>query len=277
MVFISHILPNIEQIAREAGQIALRDFQPGLTTLATIKTKAGGSPVTSADLAVDAYLKNALEKLHPQAAWMSEETADNSERLSSDLVWVVDPIDGTRAFLTGKADWSISIALVDRGRPVLGVIYSPPYQAMFTAIKAQGVYLNKVALKVSSQYQLENARVIGPQAMVDDLQKRTFSVTMLARIPSLALRLARLAEGQADLALVSPHACDWDLAAADLMIQEAGGILSSFYGRIPIYNRSSVTHDALYAAPSGLHHFLRDIMQEWSEHRKALLLERNPV
>src|SRR3712207_3855926 len=111
--------PRLRETAREAGAIALGFFRSGLKTSARIWSKAGGSPVTEADVAVDAFLKAELSQAVPEAGWLSEETADDPARLSRELVWIVDPIDGTRAFLTGSRDWSVSIALLGGGQPVL--------------------------------------------------------------------------------------------------------------------------------------------------------------
>src|SRR5215210_4388071 len=129
----SDLMPLAREAARDAGALALRFFRSGLTTSAKIWSKAGGSPVTEADMAVDTFLKVKLSEALPEAAWLSEETADDRHRLGRDLVWIVDPIDGTRAFLSGSHDWSVAIALLSGGDPILGIVYAPAHETLFEA------------------------------------------------------------------------------------------------------------------------------------------------
>ena len=112
-------------VAREAGEIAMASFRLGAPTSARVWDKEGGSPVTEADIAVDTFLKARCAEALPEAAWLSEETVDDPARLGSDLVWVVDPIDGTRAYMAGVPDWCVCIALLSRNTPVLGIVHAP--------------------------------------------------------------------------------------------------------------------------------------------------------
>src|SRR3954470_14844262 len=119
------LVPALRETIREAAALALPFYKAGGQTGARIWSKAGGSPVTEADVAVDAFLKVRLSSLVPRAAWLSEETADDPARIGHDLVWIVDPIDGTRAFLSGHPDWSIAVALLSGGEPLIGFVHAP--------------------------------------------------------------------------------------------------------------------------------------------------------
>ena len=135
-------LDELIDAARHAGEIALLDFRLGETTSARIDTKHGGSPVTAADLAVDRYLGERLRAAFPAAGWLSEETADDPARLEKTSLLVVDPIDGTRAFLTGDPRWAVSIALVEAGRPIAGVVHAPALGQTYAAAVGGGAWLN---------------------------------------------------------------------------------------------------------------------------------------
>ena len=247
------LMPVIGDIAREAGEIAMRFFRSGLSTSARIWSKAGGSPVTEADVAVDTFLKIRLSGILPDAGWLSEETADDHRRLGRDLVWIVDPIDGTRAFLSGSHDWSVAMALLQGGEPLLGIVYAPAHGAMYQAERGAGARRNGDPIAVSRAEALDGLSVAGPQPFVDRLARKVPSLKRPPRIPSLALRIARVAEGSIDAGLVSTGARDWDIAAADLIVREAGGALTTLSGTAPVYNQPDSAHGELAAGPRRLH------------------------
>jgi myo-inositol-1(or 4)-monophosphatase len=252
--------PFVRDTAREAGRIASGFFRSGLKTSARVWSKGGGSPVTEADMAVDAFLKGQLSKRLPAAGWLSEETADDPARLDRDLVWIVDPIDGTRAFLAGIHDWSISIALLGRGRPILGIVYAPAHNALYEARRGQGATRDGKRIEVAPASRLLGVSVAGPKGLVDRLEASVGALKRPPRIPSLALRLARVAEGAVDTGLVSANSCDWDIAAGDLILEEAGGLLTRLDGTPPDYNQADPIHGELMAAPRQLHPALIEAM-----------------
>jgi myo-inositol-1(or 4)-monophosphatase len=243
---------RLEALAREAGEIAMRWFRPGERTSAAVSYKNGGSPVTEADFAVDGFLREGMARLAPGAGWLSEETEDTTERLSCAELVVVDPIDGTTAFVRGDARWAVSLAFVAEGRPVAGVVHAPALGRTFTAFKGRGAFLNGLPIMVSSRTALAGARVVAPMSLTGLLENSRYGFAIAPRAPSLALRLVDVARGANDLAIASPNARDWDIAAADVILSEAGGALAELCGGPLQYNRASLRRDTLIAAPSAL-------------------------
>lgn len=235
----------------EAAALALDLFRPGATTAARIWSKSGGSPVTEADIAVDTFLRVRLSALLPEAAWLSEETVDDAQRLSRRFVWVVDPIDGTRAYMSGSPDWAVCVALLDAGAPVLGIVHAPACDATYTALRGAGAKRSGSTIQASQLDGLAGARIAGPKPMLDALAE-TERFEAAGKIPSLALRLTRIADGTIDAGLISPDARDWDLAAADLVLSEAGGRLSDASGQPVVYNRPNPVHGMLIASNGAL-------------------------
>jgi myo-inositol-1(or 4)-monophosphatase len=247
------LMPALQETAREAGAIALAHFREGAQTGARIWHKAGNSPVTEADLAVDAFLKERLAAALPEAAWLSEETADDPVRLGRELLWIVDPIDGTRAFLSGIPDWSVSIGLLAAGRPILGLVYAPALGRLYEGTLGGGARCDGARLTGPAAGGLEGARVAGPKPMIDAIERRAGRVERLPKVPSLALRLARVAEGSIDIGLVSADSHDWDLAGADLILHESGGRLTDLHGGPVRYNQAAPIHGELVAAAEAVH------------------------
>jgi myo-inositol-1(or 4)-monophosphatase len=241
-------LASAEQLAdtvRDAGALALKTFQQPLRQW----TKGAAlSPVSEADIAVDTFLRQRLGELAPRAGWLSEETEDDPARLDIETVWIVDPIDGTRAYLAGRADWSVSAALVTRGRPVLAAIYAPVSQELFLASAGGGATLDGKRIATSAGVHVAGTKVAGPKRHINWLAEVETGAVTPPRIGSLALRLARVAQGELDVAFAGGNSHDWDLAAADLLVHEAGGALTTLTGHGLTYNRSELVHGALIAA-----------------------------
>ena len=242
---------------REAGALALQTFRGQLKSW--IKGKS--SPVSEADLAVDALLRERLLTIH-DAGWLSEETEDDPARLQRSDVWVVDPIDGTRAYLAGLPDWAISVALVNAGRPVVAALYAPVTDELFLSIAGTGATLNGVPIKASKGDQIADAKFSGPKRRLESLATIEPTIQTMPRVPSLALRLARVATGALDGAFAGPDSHDWDLAAADLLVHEAGGLISTVTGQSLVYNRPNPVHDALLAAGRARHAVLLSLIRD---------------
>ncbi len=245
-------LAFLADAAREAGAIALAFFAPGARTTAAIDTKQGGSPVTEADLRANACIERRLRPQFPDAGWLSEETIDAPERSAHPTVLIVDPIDGTRGFIAGDPRWAVSIALVVDGRPIAGVVHAPALAETYAAVLGEGATLNGRAIAASLRADFEGARIAGPRPRIDRLFGSRHRLDVVPKIPSLAYRLALIASGALDLALAKEDAHDWDIAAADLIVHEAGGALCTREHRTPRYNEPVPSHGELFAAPAGL-------------------------
>ena len=248
------LLASVIEAARTAGEMALGFFRPGERTSAAVEAKEGGSPVTEADKLVDRFLKQRLNEFAPQAGWLSEETLDTAERLSRRAIFVVDPIDGTRAFMAGDVRWAVSIALVADGRPEFGIVHLPALAETFIAVRGRGAWRNDVPICGLEPAEPRRRAYRRAQRACSGISRaRDWPSCAEPRIPSLAYRLVRVACGALDAGLASTDACDWDIAAADLILHEAGGCLSDLAGRALIYNGPDPRHGVLLAAPRRLH------------------------
>lgn len=228
---------------REAAEIGLRFARDGARTF----VKSDASPVTEADLAIDRHLFDRLGGASQAIAWMSEETADTADRLSRRQVWIVDPIDGTRGFVEGNGEWVISAALVEDGRPIAGVLLRPTTGDLYEAVRGQGATLNGQRLMVPDGPAGTTRTAAGPKPYIDALKHVAPALLRQPSLSSLALRLAYVAEGRLDAAFAKDSAHDWDIAAADLIVGEAGGTVTSFDGAIVVYNRPKPVHPPLVA------------------------------
>jgi myo-inositol-1(or 4)-monophosphatase len=241
---------RLETVMREAGELAR------VTASRPLKHWTKGhdkSPVSEADIAVNDLLRTRLSALTPGAGWLSEETEDNRSERDKPLTWIVDPIDGTRAYISGFIDWTISVALVEDGRPAVAALYAPVTEEMFLAVRGQGTTLNGVPLHAPDDDTLTGAKVAGPKRYLEWLEGLNPCILPQAKVHSLALRLTRVAHGGLDAAFASGGSHDWDLAAADLLVHEAGGALTPITGGTVIYNRPVPRHGMLVAAGRDRH------------------------
>jgi len=240
-------LKLIAEAAREAGEIALRYFKRD----PEVWWKEGDSPVSAADFAVDKFLKETLSAARPDYGWLSEETVDRSERLQARRTFVVDPIDGTRAFIGGRDIWCVSIAVVEDGRSIAGVLDCPALNEVYTAAVGEGAFGNGKTLSVGRER--NKLKIAGARPMINRLpQDMLKRVDVPAHIPSLAYRIAMVANGALDATFVKPFSHDWDLAAADLILSEAGGLLLDGKGRRPYLAGEDPEKGELAAGSGGL-------------------------
>jgi len=234
---------------REAGAMSLSLFRTELKNW----TKGASSPVSEADIATNDLIEKRLRSATPDYGWLSEESADDEARLGKRLTWIVDPIDGTRGYLAGREDWCVSVALVEDASPVLAAVFVPVSDEFFFAIRGQGATRNGVPVHATSGTGLDFSRIAGPKPLVERLNRSSGEITLYPRIGSLALRLCRVAEGRLDAAFAGGQSRDWDLAAANLIVQEANGSMTALSGDPILYNRREVTHGVLVAAGRDRH------------------------
>ncbi len=242
---------------REAGALALSMCGEPLKSWA----KGVSSVVSEADIAVDRLLRERLSAAAPGIGWLSEESVDDPARLEARRVWIVDPIDGTRGYIAGLPDWAVSAALVENGRPIMACLFAPVADEFFMAFAGAGATRNGVAIATSQGAGLANARLAGPKNLLDRLGTIAPSFTTMPRLPSLALRLARVAQGAIDAAIAGGNSHDWDLAAADLLVHEAGGALTPFDGKPLRYNCPVPRHGMLLAAGRERHAALLELLK----------------
>jgi myo-inositol-1(or 4)-monophosphatase len=241
---------QLDAAVRDAGSLALSMFGKPIRQW----TKGpSSSPVCEADIAVDTLLRQRLAGGDNGFGWLSEETADDAARLAAGYVWIVDPIDGTRAYIAGEPDWAISAALIENGRPIAACLYAPALDEFFAARTGAASTLNGKAIAATRGADLQGLRIAGPQKLLERLSSVMPPFTKLRRGHSLALRLVRVAQGASDAAFAGGNSHDWDLAAADLLVHQAGGALTPLSGGTIAYNRPVPRHGMLIAAGRDRH------------------------
>lgn len=222
---------RLEAIVREAGRIALGAW-PGNGHNPQIWHKSPDNPVCEADLAVDRFLRRELTRLLPAAGWLSEETTDAPERLHGGLIWLVDPIDGTRDFIAGRSGWAVSVALISAARPLFGMLHAPARGEFWNAEAGQGAWRNGRRLVASSRKGLSGARVPADSRSPEDSD-----LVLVDKPNSIALRIAMVAADEADLVATLRWGWEWDIGAAALIAREAGAAVTDAFGQALNYNK----------------------------------------
>jgi myo-inositol-1(or 4)-monophosphatase len=238
------VLEAVSAIVREAGAIAAGRFGTAFERW----EKTPGHPVCDIDLEVDAFLRERLTALDPEAGWLSEESLDSSDRIERRRLWVVDPIDGTRDYLSGRPGWCVSVALVEERSPLIGVLDAPARGEHWTAEKGRGAWRNGEPLRVSGRRELAGARVPAEQLPESDLD-----LVAVARPNSIALRIALVPAGEADLVATLRWGFEWDIAAAALIAAEAGARVSGALGQPLAFNSASGEAFGMLVATPDIH------------------------
>jgi myo-inositol-1(or 4)-monophosphatase len=235
------------EAARRAGALILEYYEGDYDV--RDKNQSEGSktlrdadydPVTSADRAADDSLRQDLRQAFPEYGWLSEETVDDAVRLQQETVWIVDPIDGTKEFLTGIPEFVVSIALVTNGVPVLGVIYNPSRDELYSAVEGGGTFLNGKRVFCTETAQLGAATLIvsrseDARGEIDPLREH---LAQVHPVGSVAYKLAVVAAGAADLNVSVQPKNEWDVCAGDLLVREAGGHMVDLEGEVRRYNQA---------------------------------------
>ena len=238
----------VTALVRRAGGVAMEDFRLGEATASAQWNKDDKSPVSAADLAVDAMLRDQLTRLLPDSGWLSEETGDSADRLSRDFVWIVDPIDGTRDYIRGRAGWAVSVALVHQGESIAAWLYAPARHEMLIAVKGQGATCNHAPITASQRSEMKGSRF--PAAHLPPLA-RDFEASPCPN--SIALRMIEDAFGRADVLATVRRGEEWDVAAADLIAREAGAAVSDARGAPMTYNKAEPKAFGILTTAPALH------------------------
>lgn len=240
----------LSRAVREAGTLANGYFRQNVQSF----KKPDGSDVSEADLAVDAALKLDLTTRRQDYGWLSEESPDDRSRLKYSRVWMIDPIDGTSAFLRDIPEWTVSAALVEDGVPVLGVVYNPAKEEFFHAIRGQGAFLNDEPIHTSEKSTLEGAKMIASGGLFrKKIWEEPWPEVTAEWVNSVAYRLALVAAGKGDATISLTAKAEWDLAAAAVIVDEAGGITTDHLGNPHVYNRENPKFPSLVASGKALH------------------------
>lgn len=246
-----HDLTLLRDAVRAAGEIARGYFK---TSVQVWEKSDDAGPVTQADLAVNDYLKQHLSGARPAYGWLSEETEDAPQRLTCDSVFIVDPIDGTRAFIDGQDTWAHSVAVAQQGQIVAGAVYLPMLDRLFLAEQGQGATLNDAPIRVSPRETADGATVLGAKPNFDpqhwpggqpQLQRQFRS--------SLAYRMALVAQGRFDAMLSLRNTWEWDIAAGTLIASEAGARVTNRLGHVLPFNSAAARHDSVVCAGPDVH------------------------
>lgn len=237
----------VRAAVRQAGAAIVRIADEHYQTAAT---QADRTVVTKADLEADRILREALTAAFPDYGWLSEETKDDDRRFACRRVWIVDPMDGTREFVLKIPEFAVSVALVEDGRPVLGVIYNPLNQDLYEAVQGGGTKLND--RPVQCDHALEGKPLV--EVSRSDIEKGRFAAFEndldLRPCGSIAYKLARLAAGQADSALSVTPKNEWDIAAGVILVTEAGGRVTDLDGQTYVFNqKDTLVHGVVAATP----------------------------
>ena len=243
-------LDLLRAAAASAGEIARRYFEGSNE----VWQKGHDDPVSEADIAVDRHLRETLLAARPDYGWLSEETADTPERQSARRLFIVDPIDGTRAFVAGERTWAHSLAVVEDGRTTAAVVCLPMKSRVYAAAEGEGATLNGVPISTSATVQADGARILASRPTLQDRFWRDGAPPIERHFrPSLAYRMSLVAEGRFDGMITLRDSWEWDIAAGALIAGEAGAAVSDKAGRpLRFNNPHPVTHGVLAAAP-GVH------------------------
>lgn len=238
------------EAAKAAGKIARRHFRRD----PEVWHKDGGAgPVTEADLEINAMLEAELRAARPDYGWLSEESADEPARLTHSRVIIVDPIDGTRAFIEGSKHFATALAIVEDGVPIAAAIHMPLKKRMFTAAQGQGAFLNGKPITASAHPDIHDARVLSARPNLKPEFWNEVPPVQRHFRSSLAFRLALVAQGKFDGMLTLRPSWEWDIAAGDLIVREAGGLATDRTGGALRFNNPHPQVNGVIAASGPVH------------------------
>ncbi len=242
----------------EAGEIA-KKFKKKIL----VNYKSRNQPVTNADIEIDNFLRTFFQKKTPSFGWVSEESTDDFSRFKTDYFWCLDPIDGTRSYISGKPEYAISLALIHGNRPILAYIYNPETKELFSAKENNGAFCNKKKIFVNENDNIISLKYAVSSSEIKSLMKYNFfDKENIIKMGSIAYKVALVAKGKIDVAISFTKKNDWDLAASDLILTEAGGSLKKINGDKILYNSKQMKIDSVLASNNQLTKNLCDIFNE---------------
>ena len=231
---MNDLLELSQNATKKAANVILKYYNSSYE----VQMKGKGNPVTAADIEADEILKEILMKETPDFGWLSEETRDSSDRLNRDRVWVVDPLDGTKEFVEGIPNFVISVGLVEDGKPILGIIYNPVLDELFTAYSGSGVKLNGDRYTISQNNQFNKMSMLNSRSETKAGLWKPYEKYFNKVIPigSIAYKLALVSTSQSDMVASLKPKNEWDICAGHCLINESGGNLITSLGKEITYN-----------------------------------------
>ncbi len=257
-----HDLADDLRLALGAVAAAAEAIRPAFRSEQEVRFKGPGDPVTDTDLLADRILRERIMAARPHDAWLSEETADSPERLSAPRVWIVDPIDGTTSFVAGVPEFAVSVALAVDGEPAVGVVSNPMTGEVWHAVRGGGAWWGERRMCVSSGEAGKGATILVSPWELQRGDFAPFEGWELVPLGSTTLKMVRVADGTADAFASAGGKGEWDVAAAALIVSEAGGRSTDYAGAEMVFNRPDTTvrgvvssngrvHDAVLALVAG--------------------------
>ncbi|NQT03027.1 MAG: 3'(2'),5'-bisphosphate nucleotidase CysQ [Planctomycetes bacterium] len=252
-------LEVLKKYVRQAGQVIFQMAAEGFETA----YKANEDPVTTADLKADSILREGLMKDFHGTGWLSEETRDDYSRLESKLVWIVDPIDGTKEFVSGIPEYAVSVALVEYGQPVLAAVYNPATEELFSTASGQGAWLNEEA--INSEHELTAKPLL--LASRSEIRRGEFEpfepFAQIRPCGSIAYKLALVSAGMADATFSLGPKNEWDIAAGVLLVEESGGRVTDKAGLPFAFNQRHTLVDGIVASTDDAHDPVWELIQQF--------------
>ncbi len=257
----SALIQIAKQAAIDAGTAAMEFYDAP-----EVNFKEGDSPVTNADIKANDVITEAL--LKTGIPILSEESADSDERLSSDLVWIIDPIDGTKDFIKKTSEFTIMIGLAKSGKSFLGVVYQPVTGTLYSAIKGQGAYQEigdeKIKLTVSETTSLSSARILVSRWHESEAESEFAEAHGVSKVKcgSAGLKMCKVASAKAEIYINSTdRASQWDTCASNIILQEAGGRMTDLSGEEITYNAKETKHKNGYIVSNAhIHELIRQAL-----------------
>ncbi|MGH7923346.1 MAG: 3'(2'),5'-bisphosphate nucleotidase CysQ [Candidatus Binatus sp.] len=265
---LSRELTLAKKGARAAGEILRGYWRRGGYK---IGSKGHDNPVTAADLEADRAIKKLLRDSFPAYGWLSEETADNDDRLQCRRVWIVDPLDGTREFINGIPEFAVAIALIEDGAPILGVTYNPIKREMYWSARGLGCHLNTRRVRVTRTRTLKRATVFASRSETARGEWQVFhGMLKVSPTGSVAYKLAMVAAGKGDATFTRSPKSEWDIASGAALVAAAGGTITDAWGHALRFNQRNVKLEGLIADNKILHAALMKVvpMQPLKDHRQ---------
>jgi 3'(2'), 5'-bisphosphate nucleotidase len=220
---------------------------------ASVEMKDDDSPVTQADLAGNKVIMSTLRAEFPDCAYLTEEEADYGSRLDAEYVWIIDPLDGTKEFIRENGEFTVNIALVHEGRPVLGVIYLPAKENLYWALDGDGAWLNGKDIAVADHTAYEHMVLTHSRSHASDIEEALAEEFRSARPAGSSLKGCLVASGAADVYLRTGPTNEWDVCAMDCIIHEAGGMMTLLDGSQRMYNQEDTLLDGFLASNGAKH------------------------